>query len=135
MNDVMTFKVTLLFTVRVVSASAISGCAATNQAGRYANAGCDPSACAPAVPASHSRYGAPVAQDCCFAPPPIMYVDRIKTVQVEKPVYVDREKIVEVEKPVYIEKEVFIEVPAEPVICCTYPAPPVPAQPHYPKRK
>jgi len=85
MNDVMTFKATLLFTVGMVSASAISGCAATNHAGRYANAGCDPIACAPAVPVSQSRYGAPVAQDCCFAPPPIMYVDRIKTVQVEKP--------------------------------------------------
>lgn len=131
----MTLKATLLFGAGIVTAFTISGCAATHQTGRYASASCGPSACAPAAPVSQSRYGAPVAQNCCYAPPPIMYVDRINTVQVEKPIYVDREKIVEVEKPVYIEKEVIVEVPAKPVVCCAYPAPPVPAKPHYPTRK
>ena len=62
----------------------ISGCAATHQAGRYASAGCDLAACAPAASPTNSRYGTPMAKNYCYAPP-IMIVPQVRPVQVEKP--------------------------------------------------
>ncbi|GLQ19422.1 hypothetical protein ACFFUB_13445 [Algimonas porphyrae] len=72
----------------------------------------------------------------CCAPPPVVYVDRVKTVTVEKPVekIVEVEKIVHVDKIVEVEKPVYVEVPAQPTVCCTYPEPPAPI-PHQPIRK